>query len=84
MIKQIWHPSVKNVYEFVTRHFVACVYQKMQKEVSQLCEFQVANDFFKLSGLIIHSRGYLDVYKYDKWGDKALLLERHLFLHRLY
>lgn len=32
----------------------------------------MGNEYFTASGLRVDDYGYLNVYKYDKWGDKIL------------
>ena len=59
------------VYEFVARRFLACLSRDATgSEVT--CRVKIETEEFEAKGLTITDRGYLDVYPYDKWGDKHL------------
>ena len=59
------------VYEFIVRHFLACV---SRDAIGQECkvETKIASETFHANGLSISQRNYLDVYPYHFWGDKNL------------
>ena len=59
------------VYEFIVRHFLACV---SRDAVGQECkvEVKIDSETFKANGLAISQRNYLEVYPYHFWGDKNL------------
>ncbi|XP_052264208.1 DNA topoisomerase 3-alpha-like isoform X2 [Dreissena polymorpha] len=61
----------KRVYEFVVRHFLACVSQDAQGFETTV-EIDVAEERFTAQGLMITARNYLDVYPYDKWNAKEI------------
>uniref|UniRef100_A0AC34FQ20 DNA topoisomerase n=1 Tax=Panagrolaimus sp. ES5 TaxID=591445 RepID=A0AC34FQ20_9BILA len=60
-----------SVYELIVRHFLACVSRDATGKESTV-EVAVADENFKATGLIIEDKGYLEVWKYDKWSDKVL------------
>lgn len=71
-----WAPDLKElpeirVYEFVCRHFLACC-SKDAVGSESILKVKLAAEVFSAKGLVIHERNYLDVYVYDKWGDKNL------------
>lgn len=58
------------LYEFIVRHFLACVSQDaVGKET--VVDIEIAQEKFSASGLMIIARNYLDVYPYDKWSTKV-------------
>ena len=59
------------VFEFIARRFLACLSRDARgSEVT--CRLEVLTEHFEAKGLTIHDRGYLEVYPYEKWGDKHL------------
>ncbi|KDQ27457.1 hypothetical protein PLEOSDRAFT_1041188 [Pleurotus ostreatus PC15] len=61
----------KQVYEFVTRRFLACCSKDAvgsQTTIDVVC----GGEEFFTTGLIVHERNYLDVYPYDKWVSHAV------------
>ena len=66
------------IYEFVTRHFLACL-SRDAEGVETKINVDVNDEGFHLSGLMILSRNYLDVYPYDKWSAKVLSHSLSLF-----
>uniref|UniRef100_A0A2K6WF35 DNA topoisomerase n=1 Tax=Onchocerca volvulus TaxID=6282 RepID=A0A2K6WF35_ONCVO len=60
-----------SLYEFIVRHFLACLSFDANGQETKV-QVRVGNENFMASGLIIEDYGYLNVYKYDKWGDKIL------------
>ena len=58
------------LYEFVVRHFLACVSEDAKGQETTV-EIDVNDEYFTASGLMILARNYLDVYPYDKWNSKV-------------
>lgn len=61
----------KVVYEFVVRHFLACVSKDAEGRETTV-EITVNGEKFAASGLMILARNYLDVYPYEKWNAKII------------
>ncbi|VDI07427.1 DNA topoisomerase III [Mytilus galloprovincialis] len=61
----------KKVYEFVVRHFLACVSQDAQGFETTV-EIDIADEKFTAQGLMITAKNYLEVYVYDKWNAKVI------------
>ncbi|KAM8824210.1 DNA topoisomerase 3-alpha isoform 1-T1 [Synchiropus picturatus] len=59
------------VYEFIVRHFLACVSQDALGQET-IVDIDIAQEKFSASGLMIIARNYLDVYPYDKWNTKVI------------
>lgn len=59
------------VYEFIVRHFLACVSQDALGQET-VVDIDIAQEKFSASGLMIIARNYLDVYPYDKWNAKVI------------
>ncbi|KAK7939409.1 hypothetical protein WMY93_002735 [Mugilogobius chulae] len=59
------------VYEFIVRHFLACVSQDALGQET-VVDIDIAQEKFSASGLMIIARNYLDVYVYDKWSAKVI------------
>lgn len=64
-------PDERKVYEFVVRHFLACCSRDATGAESTIV-IEIAGEKFFTNGLVIHDRNYLDIYKYEKWGEKSL------------
>ncbi len=78
--------DAKRVYEFVTRRYLACCSKDAEGFETTIDISAGGEDFYatgKLSfneedwpntlvGLIVLARNYLDVYPYDKWGDRHI------------
>ncbi|EFO25086.1 DNA topoisomerase III [Loa loa] len=60
-----------SLYEFIVRHFLACLSVDAKGQETKV-QVRLGNENFTASGLIVEDYGYLNVYKYDKWGDKIL------------
>lgn len=58
------------VYEFIVRHFLACVSQDAVGQET-VVDIDIAQEMFSASGLMIIERNYLDVYPYDRWSAKV-------------
>nr|XP_027214117.1 DNA topoisomerase 3-alpha-like [Penaeus vannamei] len=61
----------KRLYEFIVRHFLACLSKDAQGQETTV-EIVIAGEEFTASGLIILERNYLEVYPYDRWSDKVM------------
>uniref|UniRef100_A0A3P8PWW5 DNA topoisomerase n=1 Tax=Astatotilapia calliptera TaxID=8154 RepID=A0A3P8PWW5_ASTCA len=59
------------VYEFIVRHFLACVSQDALGQET-VVDIDIAQEKFSVSGLMIIARNYLDVYPYDRWSTKVI------------
>ncbi|XP_076756767.1 topoisomerase 3-alpha isoform X2 [Xylocopa sonorina] len=59
------------VYEFVVRHFLACLSSNALGQETTV-EIDIAAERFIANGLHILERNYLNVYIYEKWGDKEI------------
>ncbi|KAM9843380.1 DNA topoisomerase 3-alpha [Aulostomus maculatus] len=59
------------LYEFIVRHFLACVSQDALGQET-VVDIDIAQEKFSTSGLMIISRNYLDVYPYDRWSTKVI------------
>nr|XP_061805264.1 DNA topoisomerase 3-alpha-like [Nerophis lumbriciformis] len=59
------------VYEFIVRHFLACVSQDALGQET-IVDIDIAQEKFSTSGLMIIARNYLDVYPYDRWSAKVI------------
>uniref|UniRef100_A0A3Q3VNE3 DNA topoisomerase n=1 Tax=Mola mola TaxID=94237 RepID=A0A3Q3VNE3_MOLML len=59
------------LYEFIVRHFLACVSQDALGQET-VVDIDIAQEKFSASGLMIIARNYLDVYPYDKWSTKLI------------
>ncbi|KAL0992506.1 hypothetical protein UPYG_G00094240 [Umbra pygmaea] len=59
------------VYEFIVRHFLACVSQDAVGQET-VVEVEIADERFSANGLMIIKRNYLDVYPYDRWSAKVI------------
>ncbi|XP_005098681.1 DNA topoisomerase 3-alpha [Aplysia californica] len=63
----------QKIYEFIVRHFLACVSQDAQGHET-VVEIDIAQERFHAQGLMILARNYLDVYIYEKWNAKEIPL----------
>ncbi|XP_075231110.1 topoisomerase 3-alpha isoform X2 [Lycorma delicatula] len=61
----------KKIYEFVVRHFLACV-SKDAKGHETIVDIDINGEKFVARGLMILERNYLEVYPYEKWSDKEI------------
>ncbi|TMS15658.1 DNA topoisomerase 3-alpha [Larimichthys crocea] len=59
------------LYEFIVRHFLACVSQDALGQETTV-DIDIARETFSTSGLMVIARNYLDVYPYDKWNTKLI------------
>lgn len=68
----VFQGNEARVYEFIVRHFLACVSQDALGQET-VVDIDIAQEKFSASGLMIIARNYLDVYPYDKWSAKVWL-----------
>jgi len=61
----------KRIYEFIVRHFLACLSQDAKGNETTV-EIKITEEKFSANGLVILERNYLDVYPYDYWKAKTL------------
>lgn len=59
------------VYEFITRHFLACCSDDAKGDSTQIT-FDWNGEKFMCSGIRVLERNFLDVYPYFKWTDSEL------------
>ncbi|KAH3902073.1 related to DNA topoisomerase 3 [Saccharomycodes ludwigii] len=67
----------KTVYEYVTRHFLACCSQDAKGHQTSI-EVQWATEFFKTTGITVLARNFLEIYPYISWKSTAELPELHM------
>jgi len=60
-----------SVYELVVRHFLACVSRDATGKETKI-RVEIGGEFFNATGLIVEDLGYLKVWRYDHWSDKAM------------
>lgn len=61
----------QKVYEYIVRHFLACVHKDAQG-FETVVTADIAGEKFIAKGLIILEKNYLDVYIYEKWNAKEI------------
>ncbi|KAF7267076.1 hypothetical protein GWI33_019678 [Rhynchophorus ferrugineus] len=61
----------KRVYEYIVRHFLACVHKDAQG-YETVVNVNIAGETFVAKGLIILEKNYLEVYIYEKWNGKEI------------
>jgi len=61
----------RRVYELIVRHFLACC-SKDAEGAESVLRVQVAGEQFTATGLQVFQRNYLDVYPFEKWGERAM------------
>ncbi|OAD60713.1 DNA topoisomerase 3-alpha [Eufriesea mexicana] len=59
------------VYEFVVRHFLACLSSNAVGQETTV-EIDIAGEEFIANGLQIIEKNYLNVYIYENWSDKEI------------
>ena len=77
---QLTDPRQKAVFELVTRHFLACC-AKDGVGRQTLVDADIGGEKFEARGLIIDQRGWLDIYRWERWSGTQLplLQEGQLF-----
>ncbi|CDW56295.1 DNA topoisomerase [Trichuris trichiura] len=63
--------NLKRVYDFIVRHFLACV-SKNAEGFQTTVAIDVNGEIFRASGLRVIARNYLDVYPYETWNSKEI------------
>ncbi|RUS69493.1 hypothetical protein EGW08_022747 [Elysia chlorotica] len=63
----------RKIYEYVVRHFLACLSQDAQGHET-VVEIEIAQEKFSAQGLMILAKNYLEVYPYEKWNAKEIPL----------
>ena len=61
----------RKVYELITRHFLACCWADAIG-AEETVDIEINEEKFHAKGLRIIEKNYLEVYKYDSWGEKQL------------
>lgn len=59
------------VYEFVVRHFLACLSSDAIGH-QVIVEIDIAGEKFNANGLQVIEKNYLDVYIYEKWNEQKI------------
>ncbi|OQS54792.1 Top3a [Ecytonucleospora hepatopenaei] len=70
----------RNVYDFVARRFMGCCSKNATADETtiEICaSFKAGNnnlvgEYFKLKGIKIKQKNYLNIYIYESWGDKEI------------
>ncbi|XP_034890794.1 DNA topoisomerase 3-alpha isoform X1 [Populus alba] len=65
------HFLILRLYELVVRHFLACVSQPAVG-AETVVEIDIAGERFSASGRVILAKNYLDVYRFESWGDSMI------------
>ena len=66
------HGDEARVYEFIVRHFLACV-SKDAVGAETTVNIDIAGEKFVGHGLSVRERNYLEVYTYERWSDKEII-----------
>lgn len=61
----------RKVYEYVVRHFLACLSKDAEGEET-VVNIEINGEKFLANGLRIIALNYLEVYPYDKWSNKQI------------
>ncbi|XP_050421809.1 DNA topoisomerase 3-alpha [Adelges cooleyi] len=64
-------PRERKVYEYVVRHFLACLSKDAQGQET-IVNIEINGEKFLASGLQIIALNYLEVYPYEKWSNKLI------------
>ena len=70
---QLTDQRQKAVFELVTRHFLACC-AKDGVGRQTLVDADIGGEKFEARGLIIDQRGWLDIYRWERWSGTQLPL----------
>ena len=60
------NPEEQRLYDLIVIHFLACCSKDAVGNETNVC-VEVSGEIFRVRGLMIEERNYLDIYKYDKW-----------------
>ncbi|PIA28480.1 hypothetical protein AQUCO_06900036v1 [Aquilegia coerulea] len=66
-----WTQDHHRLYELVVRHFLACVSQPAIGAETKI-EIDIAGELFSVSGRTIIAKNYLDVYRFESWGNSTI------------
>ncbi|XP_065876649.1 DNA topoisomerase 3-alpha isoform X1 [Euphorbia lathyris] len=66
-----WSQDHHRVYELVVRHFLACVSQPALGAETTV-QIDIAGEQFSASGRVILEKNYLDIYRFESWGDSMI------------
>ncbi|KAJ8769133.1 hypothetical protein K2173_000908 [Erythroxylum novogranatense] len=66
-----WSQDHHRLYELVVRHFLACVSQPAVG-AETIVEIDIAGEQFSVTGRVILSKNYLDVYRFESWGGSII------------
>ncbi|KAJ0981608.1 hypothetical protein J5N97_009863 [Dioscorea zingiberensis] len=66
-----WSHNHHRIYELVVRHFLACVSQPAVGAETTV-EIDIAGEQFSASGRTIIAKNFLDVYRFESWGDSII------------
>ncbi|XP_025418842.1 DNA topoisomerase 3-alpha [Sipha flava] len=61
----------RKVYEYVVRHFLACLSKDAEGEET-IVNIEINDEKFLANGLRIIALNYLEVYPYDRWSNKQI------------
>lgn len=61
----------RRIYDFVARRYLACISKNAVGEETCVTVL-VGREEFKIVGLKIKERNYLEIYTFDKWDEKAI------------
>ncbi|XP_050542923.1 DNA topoisomerase 3-alpha [Daktulosphaira vitifoliae] len=64
-------PKDRKVYEYIVRHFLACLSKDAQGQET-IVNIEINGEKFSASGLQIIALNYLEVYIYEKWSNKLM------------
>lgn len=59
------------IYELITRHFLACCSPDARGNRTEV-EISCGGEFFVKAGVVVHDRGWLDIYPYSNWVEDVL------------
>lgn len=61
----------KKIFDYIARRFLGCI-SKNARGMEIHVRIKVGNEEFKLTGLQIIERNYLDIFTYDSWNEKKI------------
>eukprot|EP00474_Spongospora_subterranea_P000285 CRZ00743.1 hypothetical protein [Spongospora subterranea] len=70
-LDQIQDPIERKLYDFIVRRFLACCSPDAKGEQTRVA-VECGGEEFNGYGLTIKSRGYLDIFPFDKWSNVQL------------
>jgi DNA topoisomerase-3 len=63
--------NAKKIYDFVTRHFLACVSHDAQGQASEV-HLDIASERFVAKGSMVTEKNYLEIYPWEKWSNHTI------------